>query len=202
MAWTAPKTWSSGTLSSAELNEQIRDNETWLKAALTAIGQTSDSTFGQLKSAAYGCILNRTAAQSISDSTDTAITFPTGSVTEELDTDGMHSGSTNTARITVPAGGSGVYLIGGNVRWETNATGARVLWAEYNGSAGTGTVIAESRIASSGGATQTSQLVSTVYLLADGDYVTMNVRQTSGGARDVQSAGFSARFYALRLFSV
>ena len=203
MAWTTPKTWSAGAaLTKAELDEQIRDNTQWLKDAFTAIGQTSDSTFGQLKTAAYGCMLNRTAAQSITDSTDTAVTFPTGSMTEELDTDGLHSGATNTARITIPAGGDGVYLVGGNVRWETNATGARVLWVEYNGSAGTGTVITESRIAPSGSATQTSQLVSTVYLLASGDYVTMNVRQTSGSAKDVQNAGFSARFYALRLFSV
>lgn len=202
MAWTTPKTWSAGPSTVAELNEQIRDNEVWLKAALTAIGQTSDSTFGQLKTAAYGCMLNRTAAQTITDATDTVITFPSGSVTEELDSDGLHSGVTNSARITIPAGGDGVYLIGGNVRWETNSSGVRVLWAEYNGSAGTGTVISESRIAPSGSATQTSQLVFTVYLLASGDYVTLNVRQTSGASRDVQSAGFSARFYALRLFSV
>lgn len=204
MAWTTPKTWSAGAaLTKAELDEQIRDNEVWLKAALTAIGQTSDSTFGQLKTAAYGCMLNRTAAQTITDATDTVITFPSGSVTEELDSDGLHSGVTNSARITIPAGGDGVYLIGGNVRWETNSSGVRVLWAEYNGSAGTGTVISESRIApTGGGTTQTSQLVSTVYLLASGDYVTLNVRQTSGASRDIQSAGFSARFYALRLFSV
>lgn len=32
MAWVSPKTWTTGSLvSAAELNEQIRDNENWLK---------------------------------------------------------------------------------------------------------------------------------------------------------------------------
>lgn len=202
-SFTSPKTYTAGVgHTAAEGNTYIRDNMKNVDERLTLIGQTSATVLGQLKSAPYGCVLNRTAAQSITDSTDTAITFPTGSVTEELDTDGFHSGATNTARITIPSGGGGWYAIGGNVRWETNATGVRVLWAEYNGSAGTGTAIAESRMASSGSATQTSQLVATVYLLAAGDYVTLNVRQTSGGARDIQSSGFSARFYAVRMFSV
>lgn len=202
-AFTSPKTYTAGVgHTAAEGNTYIRDNMKNLDERLTLIGQTSASVLGQLKSAPYGCVLNRTAAQSINDSTDTAITFPAGSVTEELDSDGFHSTASNTARITIPSGGGGWYLIGGNVRWETNATGVRVLWTEYNGTAGTGTVIGESRIASSGSTTQTSQLVSTVYLLSAGDYVSLNVRQTSGAARDVQSSGFSARFYALRLFSV
>lgn len=202
-SFTSPKSYTAGVAhTAAEGNTYIRDNMKNLDERLTLIGQTSDSVLGQLKSAPYGCVLNRTAAQSIADATDTAITFPSGSVTEELDSDGLHSGVTNSARITIPSGGGGWYAIGGNVRWETNATGVRVLWVEYNGSAGSGTAITESRTAASGSTTQTSQLVSTVYLLTAGDYVTLNVRQTSGGAKDVQSSGFSARFYAVRLFSV
>jgi hypothetical protein len=40
MAWTAPRTWSVGQLvSAAELNEQIRDNLTFLKLALDNAGK-------------------------------------------------------------------------------------------------------------------------------------------------------------------
>ena len=34
MAWTAPRTWTTGeVVTAAQLNEQIRDNENWLKAS-------------------------------------------------------------------------------------------------------------------------------------------------------------------------
>lgn len=201
MAWTTPKTWVAGALTAAELNEQVRDNTDWLKDAFTAIGQTSDSTFGQLRTAAYGAILIRTSNQTISDSTDTAVTFATGSMTEELDSDGLHSGASNTARITIPAGGDGIYLIGANARWAQNGTGIRTLWIELNGSASTGTRIAESRSAP-GASVNVIHSLSSVYQLASGDYVTLNCRQTSGGNLALETAAYSVRFWALRLFSV
>jgi hypothetical protein len=45
--------------------------------------------------------------QAISDLTNTAITFPS----EEWDTDGFHSTSSNTSRITIPTGKGGKYQI-------------------------------------------------------------------------------------------
>lgn len=39
---------------------------------------------------------------------------------ERFDTDGMHSTSSNTERLTVPAGGAGLYLIGVHVTWDTS----------------------------------------------------------------------------------
>lgn len=39
MAWTAPKTWTVGeVLTAADLNEQLRDNLTWLKQAHAGAG--------------------------------------------------------------------------------------------------------------------------------------------------------------------
>ena len=200
MAWTTPKTWTDTGVSASEFNEQIRDNETWVKAALTTIGQTSDSTLGQLRSAAYGCVLIRTATQSISDATDTTVTFPTGSMTEQLDSDGFHSGATNTGRITIPAGGDGWYLIGANVAFDVNATGNRSVWVELNGGAGTGTAIINQNNASF--ATFANRFaVEAPYLLSSGQFVTLNVRQNSGGALNVLANDYSVRFWALRLFA-
>jgi hypothetical protein len=202
-SFTSPKTYTAGVAhTAAEGNTYIRDNMKNLDERLTLIGQTSDTVLGQLKSAAYGCVLIRTANLNILDSTDTSITFPTASVTEELDSDNFHSGVTNTARITIPSGGGGWYIIGANARWQSSATGQRVLWIELNGTAGAGTDIAESRITPSTTATQITQVVSSVYLLSAGDYISLSARQTSGGALDLQATSYSVRFWALRLFSV
>jgi len=203
VAYTTPKTWTAGAaLTAAELNEQIRDNVTWLKAALTTINQTSDSTLGQLRSAAYGCVLNRNTTLAVNDTTSTVVPFPTADATEELDSNGFHSGATNTARITIPAGGGGWYDIGANVQFEADADGRREVWIERNGQAGTGTTVLES----AEDATPTSQHVTNISgptLLVAGDYLTLNVLHTAGAAINLQSAGaFSIRFWALRRFAV
>lgn len=202
-SFTSPKTYTAGVgHTAAEGNTYIRDNIKNLDERLTLIGQTSDTVLGQLKTAPYGCVLIRTASVAVSDATDTSVTFPTGSMTEQLDTDGFHSGASATARITIPSGGGGWYLIGANGRWQSNSAGLRALWIERNGVAGSGTNIAESRLTPGGVSTQISQVVSSVYLLSAGDYVSLNCRQTSGGSLDLQANDHSIRFYALRLFSV
>lgn len=147
----------------------------------------------------YGCVLLRTADQTISDATDTAITFPSGSVTEVLDTNGFHDTGSNTARITIPTGGDGWYDLGFNVGFALNSTNQRLVWIELNGSAGSGTMIFSRSMAAH--ATSTSRLGGSVpYLLAAGDYVTLNVRQNSGGSLAVLGAGltYTARFWCLR----
>jgi hypothetical protein len=201
-AYTSPKTYTAGVAhTAAEGNTYIRDNIKNLDERLTLIGQTSVTVVGQLKTAAYGCVLIRTATQSINDAADTAVTFPTGSMTEELDSDGFHSGASNTARITVPSGGDGWYMIGANVAFDINATGNRAVWVELNGSAGTGTTIINQNNASF--ATFANRFtIGAPYLLAAGDYVTLNVRQNSGGALNLLANDYSVRFWALRLFSV
>ena len=200
MGWTAPKTWTSTTHTAAELNEQVRDNETWLKSALSTIGQTSDSTLGQIKSAAYGCVLIRTADQTIANDTDVAVTFPTGSMTEELDSDGFHSGASNTARITIPSGGQGWYDIGACVAFDSDADGYRSVWAELNGQAGTGTSIIRNQV-TAGSAIVFTMNISGFYLLAAGDYVTLNVHHTAGASLALKATAYSIRFWAMRRFS-
>ena len=142
---------------------------------------------------AYGCVLLRTATQSISDATDTAVTFPSGSVTEVLDTNTFHDTGSNTDRITIPTGGDGWYDIGATVEFVANATGHRQVWLTVGG-----TEIAGSRITGPGYATVNNRLgIPTLpYLLAAGDIVRLNVRQSSTGALNLAASG--VRFWVVR----
>lgn len=58
-----------------------------------------------------GCALTASADQSTTGGTDTAITFNT----EDFDTDAFHSTTSNTSRITIPAGLGGKYLFTFNI---------------------------------------------------------------------------------------
>ena len=58
-----------------------------------------------------GCALTASGDQSTTGGTDTAITF----TTEDFDTDAFHSTSSNTSRITIPAGLGGKYLFTFNI---------------------------------------------------------------------------------------
>ena len=79
-----------------------------------------------------GCRVYKSAGgggQTISNNTATALTFDS----EEFDTDSFHSTSTNTSRITIPAGKGGKYLFEGFCIL-TNGTGDRNLDFNVNGS--------------------------------------------------------------------
>ncbi len=65
-----------------------------------------------------GCSLSKNASQSITNGATTALTFQV----ELFDTDGFHSTSSNTERITIPAGKGGYYLIVGQVSMTGTAT--------------------------------------------------------------------------------
>ena len=155
-------------------------NDTWPDAVTSAL-------------TAYGCVLLRTANQSVSDATDTAVTFPSGSVTEVLDTSSFHDTGSNTARITIPSGGDGWYDVGGAVEFAANATGHRQVWIED-----TGAEVPGSRFTNNGFATVNNRLATPTVpmLLSAGDYVTLNVRQSSGGALNLQANG--VRFWCVR----
>jgi hypothetical protein len=167
-------------------------------AAVTtpASGDPITSTWGASVASAlnpYGCVLLRTATQSIGDASDTAVTFPTGSVTEVLDTNSFHDGGTNTARITIPTGGDGWYDIGAIVEFDANATGHRQVWLAVDG-----TEIAGSRITNAAYATVNNRLgIPTMpYDLDAAQYVTLNVRQNSGGSLNLIASG--VRFWVVR----
>jgi hypothetical protein len=116
--------------------------------------------------------VRRTANQTISNNTNTAITF----TSETWDPLNLHTGIDNFLTAPIP----GVYLLTANVLFASNATGEREVSIEVNGSK----FVA---VAAQDGTTVADQFLtaSTAYLLNQGDEVRMKVLQTSGGNLDV-----------------
>jgi hypothetical protein len=79
-----------------------------------------------------GASVYSTAATSLSNGTYTAITYNS----ELFDTDAFHSTSTNTSRMTIPAGKAGKYLV--TASWTSDSastSGQRLIVIRKNGTA-------------------------------------------------------------------
>ena len=121
-----------------------------------------------------GCSLYRGSGQTISDNTATILTFDN----EYFDTDAFHDNSTNTSRITIPAGLGGKYLITGLVYLpDNNTTGNRILRIFKNGTGGTRLVNNHSP----GNAVAQYIQAQIVVSLVATDYVELQALQTSSG---------------------
>lgn len=118
--------------------------------------------------------LSKSATQSIANNTLTSITFDV----EDFDDGGLHSTTTNTSRITIPTGGGGTYLLGGQAEFVPNGTGSRTLFITVNGTSTLSTV----RDGSPSASVETRLSTSTLAQLVAGDYVEARVTQTSGGS--------------------
>jgi hypothetical protein len=106
--------------------------------------------------------------------------------TEEFDTARLHSGTTNSERLTAPI--AGTYIVTGELGWD-NATAAGYRRAELMRQ---GTSI-QKVIATEGGFTVITgvfprQQVSTVTRLEKGEWVWLRAAQSSGGPLDVRWA--------------
>lgn len=162
-SWVTPRTWvTSEVPPAATWNIHVRDNLSWLG---------NDAPY---------CRLHRTTTQSLNSGAGTAIAFDS----ELLDQGGMHSTSSNTERITVPAGMGGVYAIGGCIEWATNATGTRYTVIRLNGSG----ELDRSQVPVNSASFGTDTTVTTIYRLAAGDYVELVGFQNSGGALNVATS--------------
>lgn len=119
------------------------------------------------------CKVRQTVAQSLTNSTATAITF----TTEDVDTSGMHSTSSNTSRLVATV--AGWYLCTGNISYASNATGIRTTAWQVNGTPinGAGTAVAPIS-----GVTTRCAAAGTLLFLAVSDYVELIGFQSSGGA--------------------
>jgi len=160
----------------------LRGDATW--AAPTSSGSQSV------------CQVRNTADISIPNVTSTVLTFNT----EDVDTDTMHSTSSNTGRIVFTT--AGTYTVGARVLWQAGTLGTyRYISFKVNGT----TVLP----ASFGGANpgsntgQVSSQASMLYVATAGDYVEAYVDQDSGGALNVLGSGGDTRvqpcFYAYRI---
>lgn len=122
-------------------------------------------------SGASGCSLSMSTTVIISGSTYTAITFNT----EEFDTDAYHSTSTNTSRITIPAGKAGKYQVNAALMW-SNVTGdLRNILIYKNGSS-----YQECAYIAAAADGRTHSQTSLVMDLAVGDYIEVYAYQNKG----------------------
>jgi len=119
-----------------------------------------------------GVSVANSAVQSIANNTNTALTFNS----EIFDTDGYHSTSSNTSRLTIPTGKNGYYFITANFAFALNATGNRDMFFAKNGTA---IRYATSPIASS--STYTGFALTFIANLVATDYIELFCAQTSGG---------------------
>lgn len=149
----------------------------------TLVADSAQSTglkWAAASAAAFVGCLAKGNTQTISNNTDTTISFGNADV---YDTDNFHDTTTNNSRITIPTGKGGYYLIYGNVTWANNNANARAVYLYKNG------VRADQVYVYwyGSGAAQSyyTQAFSTVVSAAAGDYFQIYVNQVSGGNLDV-----------------
>lgn len=170
MAWTSPKTYAGNSAAtSADRNTYERDNLNWL---------ANDHP---------RCRVTRATSQSINNATDTAVTF----TTEAYDVGPMHDNGVNPSRLTAPAGGGGIYMVGAFFQMANLTGGRAAAWLRVNSS----TDIAISVNAPPSG-TGPADVLSAGINLAAGDYVELIVNQNSGGAIALTPAAFWAHWVA------
>lgn len=120
-----------------------------------------------------GCSLYKSANVSIANATDTTVTFNS----ENYDTDGFHDTTTNSERITIPAGKGGKYLITAKITYASNTTGIRGIYLYKN--AAVFLTYNSGNLQVSG---ECNVLLSYVVNLVATDYVYFQTYQNSGGA--------------------
>ena len=123
-----------------------------------------------------GCALTKSANQSAGNAAWVMVTFDG----EDWDTDTFHDNSTNTSRITIPAGKGGKYLFNATVTWDSNASGARAIEFYKNGVADK---VTDFRSAVNG--YQTITTISIMLSAVATDYFEIGTYQDRGGSLDL-----------------
>lgn len=134
-----------------------------------------------------GARVYNSANTSILTSTWTTLAFDS----EHYDTNGSHSTSSNTSRLTAKTSGKHLIWYGGI--WDFNATGARIFDFMLNGTTGIG------RMNNRGDTHQFS--ICTVYDLAENDYVEIRVFQDAGVSLDMRRIANWAFEFAIQLIA-
>jgi hypothetical protein len=109
--------------------------------------------------------------QAISSGVTTALTFNL----EYFDTNGYHSTSTNTSRLTVPTGKAGYYLITAQGTYNLNGSGQRDIVFYKNGS-----YLRYSSSVAGNSSVYIGNEMTVVYYLAEADYIELFTYQNSG----------------------
>jgi hypothetical protein len=126
-----------------------------------------------------GVSLYNSADIALASGTATALTFDT----EYFDTDSFHSTSSNTSRITVPAGKGGKYLITYYVQFANNTTGTRNTSLRVNT-----TIVYQNNFSPPTSSTTATVNVGGAWVgsLAVSDYIELFCTQNSGGSLNIQ----------------
>jgi hypothetical protein len=111
---------------------------------------------------------------------------------ERYDTDTIHSTVTNTGRLTCVT--AGYYAIWANNYWAANATSYRQMNIMLNGATNIAVVRDETNTIA---ASPIMQCISTVYYLSATDYVTVVVRQETGGNLNITQASNYSPIFAM-----
>lgn len=131
-----------------------------------------------------GARVYRSSNQSISDSTETEIDW----TVIDYDTDGFVDFGTDDTLLTVQTGFDGYYVVSAAVVWASDATGYRKAVIKFRHGAGTEIRAGDSKQAANGIETFHS-IVSDAFPMVAGDYIYLDVTQTSGGALNARSTG-------------
>ena len=158
-----------------------------------ASGTDLDFTFATPAAATptfAGCVLTNAANISLANNTTVTLTWDQ----EDFDTDGFHSTSTNTSRITIPAGLAGKYLVTSKVQYTSNSNGRRIVQITKNGSN------AWDFESASPGSTELQLQGVAIIDLAEGDYVETTAWQNSSVSLTAQNS--NTRYSAFAAFLI
>jgi hypothetical protein len=118
-----------------------------------------------------GASVHNSGTQSISTGTETIATFNS----EYFDTDAYHSTSSNTGRLTIPAGKSGKYLLIGRVWFDVNGSNTREMRINKNGS-----LFKIAKWLNNGASCEVTCQISVIIDATAADYYELTVSQYSG----------------------
>lgn len=182
---------SGQTIDPAEVNTDLNTVYTEFNGNIANVNVLATAAIVPTKFLAIAAHVYNSASISISNNTETALTFDS----ERFDSDALHSTVTNTSRITIPTGMAGRYFIWGNVEWAFNSTGYRLVSIRLNGT----TALSVVRVTAPSGTLVEQMNISSLYQLAAADYVEMTVIQTSGGALNAAAQPNYAPAFGLAL---
>jgi hypothetical protein len=150
-------------------------------------GETTGLKWAAPTSTAFvGCLAYPSGNTTLSNTVYTTINMNS----EVFDTDGFHSTTTNTSRLTVPSGKDGYYHIIASGPFGANATGVRIFNIRKNGANLAKAYTAGATAA--GGVSVTNHYIAN---LAVGDYIEVQAMQNSGGNLDLEGGANASDTY-------
>ena len=212
MAFVTPRTWSTEVLTSALLNQQLRDNMNaiWIYTTKGDISIAKSSTIVdrlavgsdnqvlmaeaaqtlglKYKTIAAAAKLARATNQSISDSTFTAIQF----TSETYDLGDLADIGADNTRFTIPASFAGYYSLSGYAKFAASgatSSGRREIQFYKNGADQLETDTRDDVVDNSA----VDVAISADLSLAATDYIEVRVLQSTGGALNITKASFSIK---------